>query len=398
MDTPDLEWKPGESQDPEPSLGIPLPKDVRVTSISILSEPEIEQNRSDSRNNPRRAVVLAYSPDQVTPECDYLLFRLQVFRNKVSSTLSRDPYVARRPFYVMANQTFRASITSHDSLGPVTSVFIASACFQYDLRPSKNKKAFDIDEEDFVVTLGVAHSPGGIQAVSIFTGGETSVASLTNHEVSKFQLSDRISGLLSATNRKPINRLVWRIEMLNGNVICWSTPSILGSHCDGLDSLDVEASATEGIYNNVLGPLRSRGLDRPCPISTKSTAVKNENWFLGTVCEVGSVSDWAIQSTFGCQFDISLGHVPNMLFGCVLRCGQNSQKFATDQLGMDVQTFSSNIRESKSFSQSPFTITPPSFAISLYTLLLESAFIQMALKEARSSSNVANLKKRLQVR
>ena len=402
MDTPDLEWKPGESQDPEPSWGIPLPKDVRVTSISLLPEPELEEDRFDDHSKPRRAIALVYAPDLATAECNYLLFRLQVFRNKVSSSYSSDPYIARRPFYVMAQTTIRDSINCHDYSGPVTSAFVASACFQYDLRPSKKKKTVGIDEVDLIATIGVARSPGGMQALSVFKNGETCASSLTNSEVSKYQLSDQIlSGVFSTINRAPIIRLVWRIELLNGNAICWSAPSILGSYPDGLESLRVEPSSMEGIHDNTPGSKRSKGLDRPSLVRSKSTLGKNENWLLGTLCEVGSVSDWAIQSTFGCQFDISLGHVPHLMFGCVLRCGQNSQKFSgsRDQLaGTDGQIFSSNFLESKSFSQSPFMITPPAFVISLYTLLLELAYIQMDLKEAKLSSNIDTLKNRLQVR
>ena len=35
MDTPDLEWQPGESQDPDPTWGIPLPTDMTATNISL---------------------------------------------------------------------------------------------------------------------------------------------------------------------------------------------------------------------------------------------------------------------------------------------------------------------------------------------------------------------------
>ena len=37
MDTPDLEWQPGESQDPDPTWGIPLPTDMTATNISLLN-------------------------------------------------------------------------------------------------------------------------------------------------------------------------------------------------------------------------------------------------------------------------------------------------------------------------------------------------------------------------
>ena len=85
-----------------------------------------------------------------------------------------------------------------------------------------------------------------------------------------------------------------------------------------------------------------------------------------------------------------------MIFGCVLRCGQNSQRYARDQVdAVDHRIFSC---ESKSFSQSPFKITPPAFVISMYTLLLEAAFIQMDINALESLPIVDDLKNRLQVR
>ena len=401
MDTPDLEWKLGESQDPEPSWGIPLPKNVRVTGISLLPEPEPEQDLSGDDSTPRRAIALVYSTDLATAEYNFLVFRLQVFRNKVvSSHSSEASYIARRPFYIMAREALRGRMNCNDNSGPVTSVFIASACFQFDLRQLKKKKAVEVDEGDFIATLGVVRTPGGIQALSVFKNGETCSAFLTNCEVSKYQLSDRIlSGVHSSSRRTPIIRFMWTIELLNGNVVCWSTPSIIGCYSDGLESLIADYSVMEETHGNFPGSKLSKGFDRPSLVCKENNLGKNEHLFLGTLCKVGSVSEWAIQSIFGCQFDISLGQVPHMMFGCVLRCGQNSQKFTRDQVGgIDNKTFSSNFLESNSYSQSPFTITPPAFVISLYTLLLQAALIQMGINAAESSSRIDDLKNHLQVR
>jgi hypothetical protein len=401
MDTPDLEWKPGESQDPEPSWGIPLPKNIKVTNVSLLSEPESEVDQRNGHKKPRRAIALVYSPDLLTAKCDYLVFQLQVFRNKVSSSHSSNPYIARRPFYVMAQKAIQAKMNHKFLLGPVTSAFIASACFQFDLGQSKRKKSTsEIEEGDFVATIGVVRSPGGLQAMSMFKNGKTCVASLSNFEVSKYQLSDRIlSDVLSSPKRTPIVRFVWTIELLNGNVICWSVPSNVGSQPDRFDMLEEDSSVTEETRINLPGKKRPKGLDPPFLICKDDTLGKDERWILGTLCEVGNVSDWAMQSTFGCQFDISLGPVPQSTCGCVLRCGQNSQKLARGQIGgIDNQMFSSNILEITTYSQSPFTITPPAFIISMYALLLEAASIQMDLQAAELSSHVDDLENRLKVR
>lgn len=401
MDTPDLEWKPGESQDPEPSWGIPLPKNIKVTNVSLLSEPESEVDEPNGHKKPRRAIALIYSPDLSTAKCDCLVFRLQVFRNKVSSSHSNNPYKAMRPFYVMAQKVIQVNMNHKISFGPVTSVFIASACFQFDLGQLKRKKSIsEIEEGDFVATIGVVRSPGGIQAVSIFKNGKTCVASLSKFEVSKYQLSDCIlSDVLSSPKRTPIVRFVWTIELLNGNVICWSVPSNVGSQPDQFDTLEEDSSGMEEARINLPGKKRPKGLDPPFLICKDETLGKNDCCVLGTLCEVGNVSDWAMQSTFGCQFDISLGPVPQSTFGCVLRCGQNSQKLARGQPGgIDNHIFSSNILEITTHSQSPFTITPPAFIISLYALLLEAASTQMDLNAAEPSSHVGDLENRLKVR
>lgn len=394
IDTPDQEWNPDESQDPEPSWGIPLPKDVKVTSISLLAEPEPDQDTSEVNRKPRRAIVLLYSPDVRREKDNYLVFRLQVFRNKVSAHHSNEPYISRRPFYVMACESVRGNMDFPNFSGPITSAFIAGASFHFDLRQSKKKKdSNDVSDANFVATLGVACTPGGMQALSLFQNGQRMVASLTNYEVSKYQLSDRIScELSSSTTSSPIIKFLWTIELLNGNVISWSIPSVFGSFSDVIGLLKKDYFIAEEMNNRVA---TSKPFDQPSLVCNNSTN-KTENWFLGTVCDVGTVSDWAIQSTVGCQFDISLRPVPLMNFGCVLRCGQNSQKYARDQLeDVDDRIFAT---DSKSFSQSPFKITPPAFVISLYTLLLEAAFIQMDTNAAEVLLSVDDCKNRLQVR
>ena len=401
MDTPDLEWKPGESQDPEPSWGIPLPKNIKVTNVSLLSEPESEADEPNGRKKPRRAIALVFSTDLSTAKCDYLVFQLQVFRNKVSSSHFNNPYIARRPFYVMAQKVIHSKMDHKIWFGPVTSAFIASACFQFDLGQLKRKKSIsEIEEGDFVATIGVVHSPGGLQAVSMFKKGKTCVASLSNFEISKYQLSDCIlSDVLSSSKRTPIVSFVWTIELLNGNVICWSVPSNIGSQPNQFDMLEEDSYAMEETRIHLPGKKRPKGLDPPFLICQDETLGKNESCVLGTLCVVGNVSDWAMQSTFGCQFDISLGPVPRSTFGCVLRCGQNCQKLVRGQTGgINNHIFSSNILEITTYSQSPFTITPPAFIISLYALLLEAASIQMDLNAAEPSQHVDDMVNRLKVR
>jgi len=288
-------------------------------------------------------------------------------------------------------------------VGPVTSAFIAGACFQFDLRKLKRKKSTSgtgLENEDFLVTLGVTHSPGGIHALSIFNNGKTRVAPLAKFEVSKYQLCDLVlSDDISSADRMPIVKFVWSIELLNGEVICWSVPSIVASQPDQLDTLRADSSAVEEIVLRSPGIKRPKGLGRPFLVCEENRRNKNVRWILGTLCEVGSVSEWALQSSSGCQFDIALGQVPQSLLGCVLRSGQNSQKFARSQIGdIDSRIFSSNILEMNVYSQSPFLITPPAFVISLYALLIEAASTRMDLLSGGSPLILNNHKDRLKVR
>jgi len=379
MDTPDLEWKPGESQDPDPSFGIPLPKDIRVTNISLLCETE--QGLPRGHGNPRRAVVLVYSPDKVSTECEYLVFRLQVFRNKLASSHSTtESYISRRPFYVMAESTLRASMKHDRFIGPVTSAFLAGASFQYDLRKSEMKKVVSkmIDSEhDFLVTLGVNRTSGGMHALSVFKDGRSCTANLSNFQASKCHLSDIVlSEVASNADRKPVVRYAWSIELLNGEILSWHVPSFVAPLLQG-DDCEMGILDVQERRFGMPGVKQPKGLCPPILVCNESCASKAERFTLGTLCAVGSVSDWAFQSSSGCQTDISLGSVPQSRFGCVLRCGQKTQKLRRSQIGdIATGTFASNILDMKTYSQSMFSITPPAFVISLYTLLLEAASMQ----------------------
>lgn len=399
LDTPDLEWKPGESQDPEPSWGIPLPNDIRVSNVSLLAEPK----QDDTRDSPRRALVFVYSPDTGSSECGYLVFRLQVFRNRVSTLNSTpDPYVARRPFYVMAHTILRASLKQDRSIGPVTSIFIAGANFKFDLIRTKRKRSESVnDNDEFLITLGVNHTPGGIYGLSVFKSGKTIIAPLSKFQVSKYQTSDLLlSGCVTTTQQIQVVSIVWNIELLNGEILSWSVPSFIAPPTDPLNTCKMDIS---NMYNTCLKPAdtkQPKGLRHPFNVC-KDDGCRNQMEYLvlGRLCEVGSISDWAFQSTSGSQFDISLGLVPESSFGSVLRCGQNSQKFRRSQIGgVESKLFSSNILDMNTYSQSVFMITPPAFVISLYALFLEEASIRMDNVSNTSSTTLRERNDRLKVR
>jgi len=217
------------------------------------------------------------------------------------------------------------------------------------------------------------------------------IAILTGSEVSNCQISDvvPVHQSLSNSDRTPIFRFIWSIELLNGEVLCWSVPSVVTTDLDqveiGLRSAHLAPS--EIPVRRSAAITHPKGLCPPFLVCEEYSRKESERWIHGTLCEVGSVSDWALQSSSGCQFDTALGQVPQSKHGCVLRAGQSSQNFTRTQLGdIDSDIFSSNILEMNMYSQSPFLVTPPACVTSLFTLFLEAASIRLDLLSEKSSS------------
>ena len=241
------------------------------------------------------------------------------------------------------------------------------------------KKAKAAIEEDFTVTLGVTRTPGGMYAISVSQDGKIFGVALTKSEVSKCQLSDLVPYYnLSNSDNIRVVRFVWGIELLNGDILCWSVPTIIASCLGNADISKALSTLIEETIHRQPKIERPKGLGRPFYICEENIRNQNDRWVLGTLCEVGDTSDWALQSSAGCQFDIALGQVPQSDFGCVLRAGQHSQAFIRAQLrDIDSRIFSSNILEVDMYSQSQFLVTPPAFVISLYALFLDLAAVQM---------------------
>jgi hypothetical protein len=136
--------KPGLTDETilEPSWGIPLPKDVEATSISLLAEPTAA--RSNYVQKPRRAVVFVSSTNMDTSEMDYATFQLQVAANtkKIdnNSTFS-ESYLERKPYVVRVKASVHGTLKNGArSGGPISSVLLAGASFRFDLDPSDGKK------------------------------------------------------------------------------------------------------------------------------------------------------------------------------------------------------------------------------------------------------------------
>ena len=97
-----------------------------------------------------------------------------------------------------------------------------------------------------------------------------------------------------------------------------------------------------------------------------------------------------------------LGQVPDSAFGCVLRSGQHARKLHRSGVGdFDTDLFASDFLATDVFEPSNFLMMPPVFVPSIYTLLLEAAYLRMeipVLEDIDSTSEeMAEEKRRLQV-
>jgi hypothetical protein len=381
-----------------------LPKDIRATNISLLAEPT---SQSLGDKNPRRAVVLVYVLDSTTCQFHYVVFRLQVFRSKIVRTQSSNRLPQQRPFYVMAQDCLRGTFTNGTrSASPVSGIFLAGACFRYDLRKERKKKSSTINmtvndhDDEFVVTLGVIRTPGLIEGLCLGRNSKIWGTPILKSDVSRYWLSDIIrTNDMWSEDGPPIITFVWAIELLSGGLYSWSVPSVV--------------SCTEGqrgdwhmeTYFRKTKTTRPRGLRLPSLVCQKEAREQKSRWLLGSLSDLGSASDWVQQATQGSQSDIALGCVPDSLFGCILRSGQDMTRFRRTHIdGMDVEGFTCSIYQTDVYNQGSYLMTPPAFVASLYILLLEAASLRTeipvleASNATSSSSMLESHKNRLKVR
>lgn len=189
-------------------------------------------------------------------------------------------------------------------------------------------------------------------------------------EVSKVSLVDTVH---SHTPR--VDTLVWAIELLNGEMFCWSVPSLLS------------ATADEGDEFYRLISMERDDILRPPILHAPSLVCKNERrnhiirYAMGILSNVGASSDWMQQSTSGCQSDVFMGAIPRSPYGCGLRAGQGTKQNRRAGLHITDDDFAVNINISESYRPSNFTITPPAFVPSLYSMFVEIAHRRIRVAE-----------------
>jgi hypothetical protein len=371
MDTPREEWNVGEPQEDGQSWGIPLQNDIMATNLSLLVEPA---NQLKGECGPRKAVLIVYSPNQQTSEFDYSVFRLQTARRKASKG-NEQRSAKNPPHFVMTHKVLQGRLKNGArSVGPVSSVFIAGAWFCFDLRKMRqltSKKS--TDAEDYVVTLGVFRTPGGMESLCLGSDGAAWIHSVVKSEVSKCWLSDLVhSNTLLGTEGPPTATFSWVLELSNGELLCWSVPSAMACLNGQLDEWQISAAFKETSID------RPKGLRQPFPVCKRGNRNERKRFLLGALCDLGKVSDWIQQPSSGSQTAISLGQVPESKFGCILRSGQSVRSYSRNS------TEFFELEDIKAYHQLPFLMTPPAFVTSISMLLLEVAFLRQELSSMES--------------
>lgn len=371
-----LDFQPATNDDgtTQGSWGIPLVKDVRATSLSLLSEPY------SSNTSHRRAVVLVSSTHPGTCDMNYSFYRLQVSKPDSSSNALADSYHELKPYLVIVQESIQGALKNGTrSVGPISSVFLAGASFDFDLATNKTNTGGS-DGDDTVATLGVVRSPGGIEATNLSNSNKAYMApvSAEDEEVSKICLGDVICGSSSQSCSEngefhPIDAFVWTIEFLSGRICCWTVPYRLRGNDEVARQMSSFLKDTQ-----VTQP---RGLHPPTLVCKKESREKRKRYMLGIICHIGRSSDWMQQSSSGTQTDISLGLVPDSGFGCVLRAGQRARTIHRSGIGGDFDTelFAGDFLESEIYGPGEFLMMPPVFVPSLYMLLLEAAHLRTEL-------------------
>ena len=128
-------------------------------------------------------------------------------------------------------------------------------------------------------------------------------------------------------------------------------------------------------------------LSQPRQVCKSSLSRKQFSPMLGVCCEIGHSSDWMYQSSSGIQSDLSMGQVPGSSFGCILSAGQSSRKFhRTAPGGLDAASFTTDFLDYEVNCPSDFMMKPPTFVASLYSLLLEAAYLKVELNLSTEAS------------
>lgn len=109
--------------------GVPLMKEIKATSLSILSEPNLEKN---PKKAVRRAVVFVAATNEEMSELTYTSFQLQLTRSTHQNISGS--HKNQRQFSILAKKSIQGNLKDGArSIGPISSVYLAGASFRFDL-------------------------------------------------------------------------------------------------------------------------------------------------------------------------------------------------------------------------------------------------------------------------
>mmetsp|Transcript_32073 Transcript_32073/g.77927 ORF Transcript_32073/g.77927 Transcript_32073/m.77927 type:complete len:802 (-) Transcript_32073:461-2866(-) len=303
----------------------------------------------------------------------YASFQLQL-TTKVSSGSEK------RSISILTRKTVSGILKDGTrSIGPISSIFLAGASFRFDLQA----RCTATSTSSLVATVGVVRSPGGLEVISFDARNKACKSTIVHaDEVSKISLVDIAHGV-----SRRVDTFVWAIELLNGDMFCWSVPSLLGPAID----------ETNEFYSLIpmdgYGTIKPSILQPPVRVCKRDRRNKMMRYAMGVVSHAGASSDWMQQSAFGCQTDVFVGPIPRSSYGCGLRAGQSCRK--NRRAGLDDTSddnFAANINVSESYGTSNFMITPPSFVPSLYSMHVETAYRRVRMAQRDDSQTSEELK------
>lgn len=340
-----------------------LRKDIKATSLSLLSE-------TTNSHGSRRAVALVSSSNTNTCDLSYQIFQIEVLSRSRDDSSGADTYRDLQPFSIVAKKRLEGTLKNGArSIGPVSSSFLAAASFDFDDSATAEG---DSTEDDLVATIGVVRTPGGLESVSLYTNNSSYVTDVIKEgEIAKLSLADTIcdSQLNSPPDdASPVDAFVWTLETIDGKIYCWTVPYRIKR--DG-EELQMTVFLKETTLSH------PKGLNPPTLACRKETRNPRRRLQSGVICHVGNSTDWMQQSSSGTQTDVSLGQIPESAFGCVLRAGQHARKLHRSGVGdFDTELFANDFLATDVFGPSNFLMMPPAFVPSIYTLLLEAAYLR----------------------
>ena len=222
--------------------GLRLPVNFHVKSVRLLAQPTAESSAL-GRKRERKAVVMLTTTESSTGMTGYIVSQLQVIPS-VGRTQSSGSYAEAHPYSVLSKQASTGEIKTGDGRTGST-VFLASASFQFDLRQKMNfSPGAGHEANEIVGTIGVIKSPGsGLDALVLTNNGFSRIAAilekqdnknetakLQSSEISSYWLSDFIHAQRTLVTAQSENALMdfyaWTFQLVDGKLLTWFVPCL----------------------------------------------------------------------------------------------------------------------------------------------------------------------------